>query len=252
MRRLLGLVVAAVAATLLFALSAGQALANPPCGSTITQDTTLDGDLFCPADGLKIASTGSQRITLNLNGFTVYGPISGGSRFEHLQGPREVENGSVVGSTSVSTFVALSWGEISVHDLVLRDAALSIGHAFDARVERNSVIGSFSFGISFDRGNGIISDNHVSGAAGPGIAVTNSLQVSLDQNQTDSNDADGISVEHSGPVSVTNSHAWFNGGHGIEVTFSDASGSGNWAKHNAANPQCVGPIQCSTTGKPKG
>jgi parallel beta-helix repeat protein len=73
MRKLLGpFLAAALAATTLFALSAGQALADHvQCGDVITQDTTLDSDLIdCPGDGLVI---GADNITLDLNGHTVDG-----------------------------------------------------------------------------------------------------------------------------------------------------------------------------------
>ena len=43
----------------------------PPCGSTITQDTTLTGSMTCPGDGLFI---GASNVTLNLNGHTISGP----------------------------------------------------------------------------------------------------------------------------------------------------------------------------------
>ncbi len=43
----------------------------PPCGSTITQNTTLTSDMTCPGDGLFI---GASNVTLNLNGHTITGP----------------------------------------------------------------------------------------------------------------------------------------------------------------------------------
>src|SRR5215212_8344473 len=72
MRRLLGLVLASLLATMLLALNAGQALANHVhCGDVITQDTTLYSDLLdCPGDGLVVAAS---HVTLDLNGHVIDG-----------------------------------------------------------------------------------------------------------------------------------------------------------------------------------
>ena len=66
----------AIALTVWIALSADQAFANHvSCGDTITQDTTLDSDLIdCPGDGVIV---GANSITLDLNGHTVDGTLSG-------------------------------------------------------------------------------------------------------------------------------------------------------------------------------
>jgi parallel beta-helix repeat protein len=72
MRRFLGLTVMGALAATLLALNAGEAFAtHVACGDTITQDTTLDGDLIdCPGDGIVIGADG---ITLDLNGHTIDG-----------------------------------------------------------------------------------------------------------------------------------------------------------------------------------
>jgi hypothetical protein len=73
MRRFLGLVVAAVAATMLLALSADQAVgATVHCGDVITQDTVLDSDLInCPGDGLIVPA--ETTVTIDLNGHVIDG-----------------------------------------------------------------------------------------------------------------------------------------------------------------------------------
>jgi nitrous oxidase accessory protein NosD len=70
MRRLLGLVAAALAASLLLALNVGQALATTAhCGDVITQDTTLDSDLACSSEpALTLAA---DNVTLDLAGHTI-------------------------------------------------------------------------------------------------------------------------------------------------------------------------------------
>lgn len=73
MRRLLlnylGLTICVVC---LFAgFGGGQAFADViGCGQTITRDSTLETDLVCPADGIKI---GADNVTLDLNGHSITG-----------------------------------------------------------------------------------------------------------------------------------------------------------------------------------
>jgi hypothetical protein len=84
MPRLLGLLAALAAATTLLALTAGQAAAqNVQCGDVITQDTTLDKDLICPAgppdqDGPATAAlrVDANDVTLDLAGHTIDTPGS--------------------------------------------------------------------------------------------------------------------------------------------------------------------------------
>ncbi len=49
---------------------------NAFCGQTITQDTTLDGDLTCAGNGLTISAS---NVTLDLGGFTISGDPSTGT-----------------------------------------------------------------------------------------------------------------------------------------------------------------------------
>jgi Right handed beta helix region len=254
MRRLLGLILAVLAATMLFGLSAGQALANPQCAQIdgvahppafINQDTTLDGNLPC---GISISSRENQSITLNLNGFTADGAIQGGSRmapsFTHL----EVENGTVLGG------VDLSWGHIFIHDLAIHGGDIGIDRGFSVEIVRNTITNSPSDGIELGRSAGLVQSNTVTGSAGNGIRAAES-NLTIDTNQADNNALDGILGNILGGQ-VTNSHTWFNGGHGIQILqdpgFPDftVTGSGNWAKHNTTSPQCIG-VPCGTTGKPK-
>ena len=127
MRKSLGLLAALAATMALFALNAGQALASHvQCGDTITQDVTLDSDVICPPEARTPATpaidivhqqTGGS-VTLNLNGYTVFGTISGGCRdcrdFHHL----EVRNGAVEDGE-----VSLRWSD----EAVIRDLRVSRG-----------------------------------------------------------------------------------------------------------------------------
>jgi hypothetical protein len=95
MRRVLGLALAALAATLLLALTAVQAVANPPCGSTITQDTRLDADLFCP-DGSGLIVEGDD-VTLDLGGHVIAGNGIGAGVGAHFGTHQTIRNGTVRG-----------------------------------------------------------------------------------------------------------------------------------------------------------
>lgn len=80
MPRLLGLhqavaVLFAIAACLLSAASASAA--HVKCGDVLTQDTTLDSDLFCAGDGLTVAASD---VNLDLGGHVIQGTGSAGSR----------------------------------------------------------------------------------------------------------------------------------------------------------------------------
>src|SRR3954452_8563988 len=102
-RLLIALPLAAAAATVLLALTAGQALAqNVQCGDVITQDTTLDSDVTCPTvDQVAIsirANASLDSVRLDLNGHTVVGMIRGGNRFATRFGSLAVENGTVYAS----------------------------------------------------------------------------------------------------------------------------------------------------------
>ena len=64
-----------IAASLLLAPSASAT--HVGCGDVVTQDTTLDSDLFCEGDGLTVA--GSE-VTLDLGGHVIQGTGNAGSR----------------------------------------------------------------------------------------------------------------------------------------------------------------------------
>jgi hypothetical protein len=108
MRRLLGLVFVPLAATLLVALSAGQALATTVhCGDVITQDTTVDNDLSGCSDGTALSVSGGGNVTLDLNHHTISGDgqngITIGRSITDPSGTLTVRDGTVSGfNTGVS------------------------------------------------------------------------------------------------------------------------------------------------------
>src|SRR5205807_7217598 len=94
LRRLLGLLCAAIAATTLFALNEEPALANTVhCGDLIAQDTILTADLYCPgASGLFVQGDA----TLDLGGHTISGSGVGEGVGASL-GALTIRNGTISG-----------------------------------------------------------------------------------------------------------------------------------------------------------
>jgi hypothetical protein len=95
MRRLLGLLCAAMVATTPFALNEEPALANTVhCGDLITQDTILSADLYCPgASGLFVQG---DDVTLDLGGHTISGSGVGEGVGASL-GASTIRNGTISG-----------------------------------------------------------------------------------------------------------------------------------------------------------
>jgi hypothetical protein len=139
----------------------------------------------------------------------------------------------------------------------------------DITITNNVIGGGISLGADFqvpDIG-GLIENNTIRGAAGPGIAVgdVRSLRpLFIHHNRISDNTGDGIAISGvlncggsncppgygltAGPVTVRGNRVIGNGGHGINVTLNGASptlvvdGGNNHASGNSTDPQCVGII----------
>ena len=192
-RRLLTLVLSVVIASIVLALTAGQAFANDvQCGDVITQDTTLDSDLVnCPGDGMVV---GASNVTLNLNGHTVSGQGSGtgilvGDPNHNPDVSPCASGGAIVVNGTVEGFghgVAYWYadGQADVSHMVLRRNGTGLiderGCA-DLRAERNTVTDNSGDGvdtafIGFDIRSNTITDNGGEGfycAHGGGTLVGN-------------------------------------------------------------------------------
>jgi parallel beta-helix repeat protein len=157
------MLLAAIAAAMLLALSAPALGNHVQCGDVITQDTRLDSDLIdCPGDGIVIGADG---ITLDLGGHTIDGNGS-----QDLD-PCDVGilNGPTVNSTCASSRqpghddVALRNGTVrqfdagvsiseasrnSVRSLTVSGsnyAAVIVGDSDDSSIERNVLTDNWSF-----------------------------------------------------------------------------------------------------------
>jgi hypothetical protein len=153
MRAVLGLVFAALAASLLLGLGASQALATTVhCGDVITQDAKLDADLLGCADPA-LTIDGSD-VTLDLNGHTVDGgiygdglrPVSGGG---FSASPRAVvENGTVTNGVRLRDYNNMTIQNLTV-DRIEANRGIHL-------IQNNLVDGGY---IACDRGRGEIKDN---------------------------------------------------------------------------------------------
>jgi hypothetical protein len=124
------------------------------------------------------------------------------------------------------------------------------------RIAVNAITGNSQVGLELGgfANSLLVEDNDLSGNGGDGLLVGATVSGSILQNRADSNQGDGIHIVPNASQAdhqiISRNHAWFNSGWGIESIPGD-SGSGNWTKHNGLGG-CNGPVQCSTTGKPKG
>jgi Right handed beta helix region len=285
MPRFLGLALtAAVAATMLLAVSAGLALASHVhCGDVLTQDTTLDSDLINCGSGV---SVGANDITLDLNGHVVDGVTppegmggAGVDNFANYSG-LTVENGTIQQfGRGLLTGIRGGARDTLVQDVTFRDNSAAVdGPLFDSRIAGNAVFGTgfpgfnlFGDNIEVEgnllsrsgavepgfnpvgillRGLGpfTVSANRVRGY-GDGIWATEAIQeILIARNSADRNASNGIRVD-TPAATVTGNHTWFNGDLGIEAV-PGVTGSKNWSKHNGDRRQCVN-VSCSTKGKPK-
>jgi len=185
-RRLLGLALGALVATLLLALTAGQALASHVhCGDVITQDTTLDSDLLgCSGTALTIAG---DDVTVNLGGHLIEGDV----RAEEQNDSRTrflITNGRVRGTLDIRSYRTAAFKNVSAETGVLY--AVGLAQVTDCNLKGLSV-------VLADRAE--IHDNVVSG---DGVSVYRSSAATITGNRVEQS-AVGVSVLHSGTATLT-------------------------------------------------
>jgi hypothetical protein len=186
MRRFLGLVVAAVAATVFLALSAGQALATTVhCGDVITQSVVLDADLDCSGKGLQI---GGSNVTVDLNGHKITGhaPVFSGIFTPHLGD----DGGTPPASIMIENGAVHGFGR-----------GLSIDDAENV-VIRNMAITGNRLGIGASHGN-------ITKLTNSDISDNTSGGVGLNGGHTPINVSD-VTIAHNG---------WGQGGEGLGISF---------------------------------
>ncbi len=265
MRRFLGCLAAVGAATTVFALATGQALAqNVECGDIVTQDTKLESDLNCAGDGLMIAG---QDVTLDLNGHSITGqPTSVGIRSgdptsESCEAGSHVaiRNGAIEGfGQGVAFSSAPEQADIALLSIRRNHIGVTSEHCTGITVRNSSITANSDGGIStafvaFDlegneishnggegfecgHGNGVIGRNSVIGNAGGGIFLNGNCRAEISDNRIGWNGGLGIAGDHS---AIRRNRIVGNEGGGVVASSSEVIG--NWISGNRAALELIGP-----------
>lgn len=133
-----GAVVGGAAGLALAAIPAVPAMAgpNPPCGSTITVNTTLSGNMVCAGDALRIGADG---ITLNLAGHTIKGGATGTGV---IVGPGSgnhatIRNGTIQGFAASVTVTSLDG--VTMTGLKVVHGGISVRFSTNARFVKGTL-----------------------------------------------------------------------------------------------------------------
>lgn len=252
-----GLLVAALTMPLLAVPAAPATAAVVACGTVVTTDITLTGDLGpCPGDAL---IAGADNITIDLGGYTISGTGTGaGVRVAQHSGVT-VTKGTIRG---FHTGVVLDEStESVVSKLVLRDniRGVNLAGSDGNLVEKNTILGSgldairlglsannvisknelsgnvFGIGVAdFSTGN-LVEKNVIRDTRGFGIAVFSDS----DSNRIEKNDVqrtvqgDGINVSaDSDSTTIFKNTANVNGDDGIDTDNPQTTITGNIANNN--------------------
>jgi parallel beta-helix repeat protein len=212
-------------------VSAGRALATASqlsCGTTITADTTLDGDLVnCPSNGIVIGADG---ITLDLKGHTISGdgePVRRCARDEpcDLGVFNDGHHGVTIRNGSVHGF----------------DAGLVVANARRNLVARIASSRNRLFGLVLaEAARTVVRDGSWSRNPAPdgdGIGVFGSRHLRIENNSIRRNHSLGVHVEGSTHVSLTGNVFSRNVGPGIIME----NGDRNEARRNRCveNAACI-------------
>lgn len=256
------------------ALSGGQPLAQVSCGSTINQNTTLTADLNnCPGNGVVIGASG---ITLDLGGHTIDGDGDDvGNGVDNTQGHDQVtiENGRI---REFGTGVRLANADRNrLRELVAsyNSEGIFLSDSDNNRIEGNTTSDNDNTGITLTGAGDGSDDNRVDENSSSdnenfGIAVENSSDSNrirrneannnglldgnsgllidgtstgtrVEDNVTNRNKADGISVGNVMTTTVMDNRANNNGQWGINVVASGTDRGGNRARGNGNAAQCM-------------
>lgn len=259
-------------ATASIALSAGQALAQVSCGTTIMQNTTLTRDLNnCQDQGIIIGAAG---ITLDLGGHTIDGDgemdaIDIGVDNTAGHAGVTIKNGRIrefvtagvslkgaAQNTLSELVVSYNFDGISLensnNNQIERNTTsdndndgILINNSDDNQISRNSSFDNENFGIAIEnnsdgtriRRNEANNNGHLNGNSGILIDGT-STRTTIENNVANWNKLDGISVGNVVTTSVEDNTANNNGQWGINVVASGADRGGNRARNNGNAGQC--------------
>jgi large repetitive protein len=156
------------------------------CGQTITKDTTLDGDLIdCPGDGIVI---GADKITLDLNGYTIAGRGCTG-----IYDPATCVLQDGIVNTAGHDGVVVENGTIArfTNGILISDGDRN--RLVGLHIDQESAYAAPGVGISMVRSDrSRVSDSDV-GGGNPAILLSNS-----DRNTIEDTHAFGAIAEHFG------------------------------------------------------
>ena len=213
------------------------AAAEPACGSTITEDTTLANDrLGCSGTGLVIAANG---VTLDLGGHTVSGSGQG-SGISFVAPDVTVRNGRILGFESGVASHDFPGGDgqnATLEDVTIsrnqRGIAVSYYRGF--KVRRALVSDNAANGLDLNEARGFeLVDSRVTDNGGSGVA-TSRAEPALYQNNTFSrNGGNGLDLFQSASRVVGNV-ATGNGFHGISINDIPDAFFGYWVASNVAD-----------------
>ena len=224
MPTVLGIVSAALLATLFIALTPGQAVAeHVQCGDVITEDTTLDSDLIdCPGDGLVIGAPG---VRLELDGHTIDGNDS------RRVCEYDEESGTVVGGPGCFFDPSDDFG-------------VDNGAGHDDVMIANGTVKSFG-GAAVRLGNWVGADEGATGNrvrrltavdSNYGILVANSDGNWIEDNTASANRLSGISLSDSSRNEIDGNRLTGNGsGVGLASTIDGRGSLGNQLRGNRAS-----------------
>jgi parallel beta-helix repeat protein len=209
------------------------------CGDTITQDTTLDSDLLCAADGLTIDG---DQVTLDLAGHSITGSGTGIGIAPVGGLVVEVRGGTVRG------FGAALFSD-GPRSLIVREmlierngAGVRCNYSDECRVLDSSfffngatAINAYSpdnGGIAEIRGNVVrhnmngisitdytatVTDNRVERNSGFGVELDYGAQGGVSSNVVSHNGGDGVLITFNSDVTLTSNRIQANGGDGVEA-----------------------------------
>lgn len=220
------------------------AATNVHCGEVVIASVTLNGDLFCPGNGLTIAKAS---VILNLNGHTI-----GSTTPEQGEGVRIQTNSDIVENGVTTGFlvgVCVCVGEGSpASDTVTKIRATYNNVGIDdegtkSKITSNTVYAN-QIGIAVGGSAATVSNNIATSNAQEGLNIS-AVATIVSSNEADGNGINGIRTFGSTGTTLTANVANFNVDDGIVNSDRDAiDGGGNLAKGNDTATG-VAPEQCS-------
>jgi Right handed beta helix region len=194
---------------------------RPPavtCGSVVTSDVRLTGDLSCAGPGLVIGAAG---VRIDLGGHTLSGPgdgvgIDGNGGFDGLT----IRNGTITGFLHGIDLVETDRGRIAQVVVTGNGRGINISRSIGMEVDRVVVDDNRFDGLSvaFSEQTTV----RRSAFTRNGVSGVNELASSdstYDRDVAVDNELHGITVSQSDGLAITRTEASGNGGDGIDLGF---------------------------------